>query len=63
MDFASTEEQEMFKRMVRNFAAKEIEPVAAQFDESEEFPWDNFAHMADLGLTGITIARSLLRPG
>jgi len=56
MDFALSEEQEMFRKMVRDFAAKEIEPVAAQFDESEEFPWDNFARMADLGLTGITIA-------
>ena len=56
MDFALSEEQEMFRRMVRDFAAKEIEPVAAQFDEREEFPWDNFARMADLGLTGVTIA-------
>ncbi len=56
MDFTLTEEQQMFKRMVRDFAAKEIEPVAAQFDEREEFPWDNFARMAELGLTGITIA-------
>jgi alkylation response protein AidB-like acyl-CoA dehydrogenase len=56
MDFALTEEQEMFKKMVRDFAAKEIEPVAAQFDEREEFPWAIFARMAELGLTGITIA-------
>ncbi len=56
MDFSLSEEHEMFRRMVRDFAAKEVEPVAAEFDEREEFPWDNFARMAELGLTGVTIA-------
>ncbi|TET39933.1 MAG: acyl-CoA dehydrogenase [Dehalococcoidia bacterium] len=56
MDFSLTEEQLMFQKMVRDFAAKEIEPVAAQIDETEEFPWENFRKMAELGLTGITIA-------
>ena len=56
MDFSLTEEQLMFQKMVRDFAAKEIEPVAAEYDEREEFPWDNWRKMAELGLTGITIA-------
>ncbi|MFQ5987335.1 MAG: acyl-CoA dehydrogenase [Dehalococcoidia bacterium] len=56
MDFALSEEQLMFQKMVRDFAAKDIEPVAAQFDETEEFPWENFRKMAELGLTGLTIA-------
>ncbi|MFQ5925070.1 MAG: acyl-CoA dehydrogenase [Dehalococcoidia bacterium] len=56
MDFSLTEEQLMFQKMVRDFAAKEIEPVAAQLDETEEFPWENFRKMAELGLTGVTIA-------
>jgi len=55
MDFSLTEEQEMFRRMVRDFATREIEPVAAECDDREEFPWDNFARMAELGLTGISI--------
>jgi len=56
MDFALSEEQLMFQKMVRDFAAKDIEPVAAQFDETEEFPWESFRKMAELGLTGLTIA-------
>ena len=56
MDFSLSEEQLMFQKMVRDFAAKEIEPVAAQLDETEEFPWENFRKMAELGLTGVTIA-------
>ncbi|MBI2909162.1 MAG: acyl-CoA dehydrogenase [Chloroflexi bacterium] len=55
MDFSLTEEQEMFRRMMRDFASKEIEPVAAQYDELEKFPADNIRKMADLGLTGLTI--------
>ena len=55
MDFSLTEEQEMFRKMVRDFATKEIEPVAAECDDKEEFPWENFARMAELGLTGVSI--------
>ncbi len=55
MDFSLTEEQEMFRKMVHDFATKEIEPVAAELDEKEEFPWENFARMAELGITGVSI--------
>ncbi len=44
---------EMIREMVREFALAEIAPVAAEFDESEEFPWANGAKMAELGLFGI----------
>ena len=44
---------EMIRSMVREFAEAEIAPVASRFDESEEFPWDNGAKMAELGLFGI----------
>jgi butyryl-CoA dehydrogenase len=43
----------MIREMVREFARAEIAPVAAEFDESEEFPWANGAKMAELGLFGI----------
>jgi len=56
MDFTLTEEQLMFRNMVRDFAAKEIEPVAAEFDEREEFPWEVFRKLAELGLTGVSIS-------
>lgn len=44
---------EMMRDMVREFAEAEIAPVAAQYDESEDFPWDNGKKMSDLGLFGI----------
>jgi alkylation response protein AidB-like acyl-CoA dehydrogenase len=41
------------REMVRAFAREEVAPVARQFDESQEFPWENVKKMADLGLLGI----------
>jgi len=53
MDFSLTEEQKMLKAMVRDFANKELEPVAAQIDEEAIFPADNVKKMAELGLMGV----------
>ncbi len=39
--------------MVRAFAQQEIAPVAARFDASAEFPWENIKKMGELGLFGI----------
>lgn len=55
MDFELTEEQQMFKSMVRDFATRELEPVAAQIDEDERFPAESIQKMAELGLFGVTI--------
>jgi len=48
-----TQEQQMLRQMVRDFALKEIEPKAAEIDEREEFPWETINKMAELGLLGI----------
>lgn len=53
MDFQLTEEQEMLRKMVRDFAENEVEPTAAERDEEERFDRDIFDKMAELGLTGI----------
>jgi len=53
MDFSLTEEQKMLKAMVRDFATKELEPIAAQIDEEARFPAESVKKMADLGLMGI----------
>ena len=45
----------MMREMVREFAEAEIRPVAARYDEAEEFPWENVAKMAELGLFGIPV--------
>jgi butyryl-CoA dehydrogenase len=55
MDFALTEDQQIFQRMVREFAANELEPVAGRMDEDERFPVENIRKMANLGLMGVTI--------
>jgi len=43
----------MIRDMVREFAEAEIAPVAAEYDETEAFPWENGAKMAEIGLFGI----------
>jgi len=43
----------MLREMVREFAETEIAPIAAEYDESEEFPWESGAKMSALGLFGI----------
>ena len=53
MDFRLTEEQEMTRQMVRDFAEKEVQPSAAERDETETFSREIFDKMGQLGLTGI----------
>ena len=55
MDFALTQDQKMVRDMVREFAVNEIEPIAAEIDESREFPKDTIKKMAGLGLMGVVI--------
>jgi len=54
MKFELTEEQNLIRDMVREFAEKEIAPSAAERDEEERFDRDlMFGRLAELGLTGI----------
>ncbi|GAA0487596.1 acyl-CoA dehydrogenase AcdA [Salinibacillus aidingensis] len=53
MNFQLTEEQEMLRKMVRDFAKNDVEPTAAERDEEERFDREIFDKMAELGLTGI----------
>lgn len=53
MQFQLTEEQEMLRKMVRDFAENEVAPTAAERDEEERFDREIFNKMAELGLTGI----------
>ncbi len=50
-----TEEHEALRRAVRDFAQKEIAPIAAQFDESGEFPLETIRKLGQLGVMGIEI--------
>ncbi len=53
MDFALTEEQAAIQEMARNFAAEELAPFAAEWDERKHFPVDVIKKSAALGLAGI----------
>lgn len=57
MDFSLTREQEMIKKLARQFAEEVLEPVASDVDLSHQFPVDNFRKMAELGFTGIGIPK------
>ncbi len=50
-----SEDELLLKNTVRDFADQELAPRAAGYDESGEFPWDNFRGIASLGLLGLTI--------
>ena len=49
--FAPTEEQEQMRQLAHRFAEREIRPVAAEYDESEETPWPILEKAAQIGLT------------
>jgi alkylation response protein AidB-like acyl-CoA dehydrogenase len=53
MDFRLTEEQELLRRAVREFAESEIRPHVMEWDEAQQFPMDLLPKLAALGLTGI----------
>ncbi|MDA5108199.1 acyl-CoA dehydrogenase [Brevibacillus thermoruber] len=53
MNFQLTEEQEMLRKMIRDFAENQVAPTAAERDEEERFDRSIFEQMAELGLTGI----------
>ncbi|QQE79341.1 acyl-CoA dehydrogenase [Alicyclobacillus sp. SO9] len=56
MDFDLSQEQQMTRDMVRDFAQKEIAPKAAEIDKTGEFPHDTFKKMGELGILGIPFA-------
>jgi alkylation response protein AidB-like acyl-CoA dehydrogenase len=53
MDFRLTEEQELLRRSVREFAETEIRPHVREWDESQHFPSEVIPSLASLGLLGI----------
>jgi butyryl-CoA dehydrogenase len=55
MQLELNEQQKMIRKMVREFAEKEIAPVAAELDKTEEYPTKILEKMANLGLLGIIV--------
>jgi alkylation response protein AidB-like acyl-CoA dehydrogenase len=55
MNLELTEEQQMVRNAVREFAQNEIAPVAREYDEAEKFPREQLKGLAELGLLGMII--------
>jgi alkylation response protein AidB-like acyl-CoA dehydrogenase len=53
MDFRPSEEQEILRRTVREFAEAEIGPHVMEWDETQHFPMDLVPKLDELGLMGI----------
>ncbi|HWR67834.1 MAG TPA: acyl-CoA dehydrogenase family protein, partial [Desulfomonilia bacterium] len=55
MPYTITAEQEMVRLMARDFARRELEPLAARRDREELFPADVVKKMGQLGLLGMMV--------
>ncbi len=53
MDFRLSDEQQLLRASVREFAEAEIRPHLMEWDETQQFPMDLVPKLADLGLMGI----------
>ena len=53
MDFHLSKEQEMVRKMYREFAENEVKPLAEEIDEEERFPMETVEKMGKLGMLGI----------
>ncbi len=57
MNFNLNKTQELFRQMIREFAEKEVKPLAAEIDEQERFPQETVDKMAKLGIFGIPVPK------
>ncbi|NQU35461.1 MAG: acyl-CoA dehydrogenase family protein [Bacteroidetes bacterium] len=55
MNFELTEEQELIRETVRDFAEREIKPIAQELDEKAEFSYDLTKKIGEMGLFGMNI--------
>ncbi len=55
MNFALTEEQELIRKNIREFAAKNVDPIAAEIDENSRHPAELFKKLGEGGWMGIPI--------
>ena len=57
MDFTLSKEHEMARTLFRDFAEKEVKPLAQEVDETEHFPRETVEKMAKVGFLGIPIPK------
>ena len=55
MNFDLSDEHELIRSTVREFALERVAPVAAELDREHRFPYDLVAELAELGLMGIPV--------
>jgi butyryl-CoA dehydrogenase len=55
LDLQLTEEQSMIRQLARDFAEKEVRPIAEAIDREARFPRETVARMAELGLMGVAV--------
>ena len=59
MAFELSSEQQMIRLMAQDFAKKELEPMAAEWDKQGTFPMDAVKKMGELGLLGMMVPQEL----
>ncbi len=57
MNFTLSKEQEMARKLFREFTEKEVKPLAAKVDEEEIVPFETVKKMGEIGLLGIPIPK------
>jgi len=57
LNFDFSEEQELFRRTVRDFAKKEIAPKISEYERRREWPWELYKKMGKMGLLGLRFPR------
>jgi alkylation response protein AidB-like acyl-CoA dehydrogenase len=53
MDFTFSKEHELLRKMIREFAEREVRPLATEIDETERVPMETVRKAAQLGLMGV----------
>ncbi|MFD2608783.1 acyl-CoA dehydrogenase family protein [Deinococcus taklimakanensis] len=55
MDFTLSDEQRQLQQLARDFTRKEIMPIAAEYDQKEELPWQVVEKAFEVGLLNVAI--------
>src|SRR5437764_255789 len=63
MDFALSDEQRMLRDLARDFARREIAPVAAAYDQSSEFPHPVVKKAREIDLINLSVPAAYGGPG
>jgi len=59
MDYLLTKEQLLARELFREFAEKEVKPLAQKVDEDEYFPTETVEKMAEIGMMGIPFPKEV----